>query len=1252
MKLTFTQLKAVFILALSMATTFASAQSSLPNAWKAFYENKRAEARTLFTAASQQGTNADEALLGLSLLAQVDRSNAESFEYFKKFCAATKNPQPYIYALWTTPSINEGFGKKSPEQIAFLREIIAHKDYDGMLAAMAYSMIGEHFETSKKFELADKEYKNIGSLNAWQITGEFENISTSGFDKPYETVQHPEAEATFTNKNGVKNSWFEIPYVRHDRWIDFTYYSNAYNSIDFAQTFVKSDNHMEAQLRIGVSGSVKVWVNDKQLLSEADERNNDLDTYIQTIKLNKGYNRILVQIGESYAERSNFMVRLTDNQGVPIPGLTCIAKAQPYTKETAFVSQKIEPFAITYFEQQIKAQPDNLLPQLLIAQAYLRNDKTFEARRVVENMRKKYPNSTFLNAMLLDIFNKDQNRTGAETIKETMKMADPESSIALIMKFNELIEQKEYDKAADVIKRLEELQPDQAEFILKSKINLAGYNKNQDEVVKLAEEAYVKYPDNSDFMGLKYLIEANLRKNLPKALEVLKSYVDTHDNYTVAKELAAAYFAAGKASEGLKVYQDEIKLDPIGIGIYSDLGDQYYKQQQYDKAAQCYLNCLQIFPTSGDYYTSLGKIYEESNQKDKAIQAYQKGLEYEPNDYATIKSLRKLQNKKDVFSYFEEPNVDALIRNAPKASEYPDDNYLILDQEVQKVVYQNGGSEERQYMISKILTQKGIESWKEYSIGYDNWQNLLIETAEVIKANGNKVPAERNENNLVFTNLEVGDVINIRYKVENYYKGKLANHFWDSFYFTNGNANVKSKYSLLISKDKKFDYKFSQSAIIPQKKTADEFDLYVWQNADQHALTYEDKMPPLADVANILYLTSIPDWKFISDWYNDLASAKARTNYEVKQVISDLFPDKSTFTPMQKVESIYNYITTNISYSSVSFRQSGLIPQNPSNVLNTRIGDCKDVSTLFVSMCKEAGIKAQLVLVKTRDNGLNTMPLPNIDFNHCIAKVNLNNQEYYIELTSQYLPFRSQYNTSLNSVTLDIGDGNSASDVKYLNPITRKANNISRVVDITFRDKDMLVKEKGYKTAALAGYTREVYKELSQKDRIKKIKNAISNVYPDNEITRLDFTNLDAKANKDTVYSQLDYELRNTTKSIAGMSIFSLPWSDKMAASDLQVVSPRYSGIDLDQMFSLDSESEAISITLPLGKKVVEPFAPLVLNNDVLNYSITSKTEGNKLIITRTFKLKKDFIPSNKVPEFNEFFKKIVEADNREIAMK
>ena len=214
------------------------------------------------------------------------------------------------------------------------------------------------------------------------------------------------------------------------------------------------------------------------------------------------------------------------------------------------------------------------------------------------------------------------------------------------------------------------------------------------------------------------------------------------------------------------------------------------------------------------------------------------------------------------------------------------------------------------------------------------------------------------------------------------------------------------------------------------------------------------------------------------------------------------------------------------------------------------------------------------------------MPLPNIDFNHCISKVKLNNQDYYIELTSQYLPFRAMYTSSLNSVLLDIGGDNAGAAIKYLNPATRQMNDISRSVTVTIKDKDLIVKEKTYKTASLAGGLKDAYKDLSPKDQVKKIKEGLTQEYPDNVVDELSFTNMD-RPNSDTVYMKLNYQLKNSAKEIAGMSIFSLPWADKFTPSDFQILSPRVTGIDVSQMFYADTETETITLTLPAGKKMV-----------------------------------------------------------------
>lgn len=77
----------------------------------------------------------------------------------------------------------------------------------------------------------------------------------------------------------------------------------------------------------------------------------------------------------------------------------------------------------------------------------------------------------------------------------------------------------------------------------------------------------------------------------------------------------------------------------------------------------------------------------------------------------------------------------------------------------------------------------------------------------------------------------------------------------------------------------------------------------------------------------------------------------------------------------------------NIRYSSVAFRQSGWVPQRASKVIQTRLGDCKDLASLYAAIAREVGLKANLVLVSSRSNGAFSLALPNMDFNHCLVKV-------------------------------------------------------------------------------------------------------------------------------------------------------------------------------------------------------------------------------------------------------------------------
>ncbi|AMM50206.1 hypothetical protein TH61_02115 [Rufibacter sp. DG15C] len=1229
----------------------STAPSPLEEAWTKFHENKRAEARELFKKASLESSYNAEAHLGLSMLAALDRPSTEAFAEFQQFFQASNNPYPYVYALWSTPSLMEGSGKKTAAQVAFLKKLTTDPLADGTLKAMAYSSLGNHYENSNQIATANQMYALIGALDKWQVVGEFENMSGSGFSKEFGPLGHPQANASFVNKHGAPISWFALPGTRNNKWIDFTYHFYSDDAILFAQTFVNSPKEQQAQLRLGVSGSIKAWVNDRLVYADDIERNNDLDTYLTPVTLKQGHNRILVQIGESYAERSNFMARLTDDKGQPLPGLTATATAQAYTADKGEMPTPLPLSYEEFFKAIIKQQPQQVLPQLLLAQTYLRNDKTADARRVYRQVQKMVPTNSYLTMCLIDAYQRESNRTSLATALEWLKEHDPELPFALSLNYQDEIEKENYTQALALVDQMEKAQG-QTEEILARRIQVLSNQKQYNEVLSLAEKGYAAYPQSAAFMDLKYTIEKNVNKSQTNAANVLKKYLKENRSYPTSQKLASLYFDKGDITDGIKLYQQYMVEEPVSVGIQHTLGNIYYQAQNYKMAEESYRKVLQISPYIGTYWADLAKTFEAQQKKAEALQAIQKAVQLDPTDYESLRKLRQLENKKEVFSYFPQNDVYALIKNAPKAAAFPEDNSLILLDDVQKVVYKGGASEEKRTVVVKVFNQKGVEDWKEYGVSYHNMQRLIVEKSEVVKQNGSKVPAESNDDQLVFTNLEPGDAIHISYKLENHLKGKLAPYFWDRQFFSHFLPYQTTRYSLLVDPETKFQHKMTQGTLEPKVQASDEFKLYVWEQKNHAGLKSEDKMPVLADVGQTLYLSSFPDWNFISSWYADLASSKARPDFEVKQAVEELFADKKNLTPIQKARSIYEYITSNITYSSISFRQSGLIPQKPADVLNTKIGDCKDVSTLFVAMCQEAGVPAQLVLVNTRDNGLHDLTLPSIDFNHCIAKVTLPGKETYVELTSNFLPFGSFHQSMLQSGILEIGDGKAPASrtLTHLNPGNRPLNIIDRKSTVKLVGSNISVEEDYYRTGAMAADAKQRYRDASQKEREKMIHESFGSVLTGFKLTKLSFKGLEGT--QDTVKSHIAYQATDMVTQVGGMSLFSLPWFNKASAQDFTFNETRTTPVDLSQSLYADHDRATITMTLPDKKVLAEMPLPVKLSCPVAEYSLTCKKVNNQLVFTRELRFTKDIIEPQQMAAFEEFYKKVIAADAKQLALK
>lgn len=1240
----------LLIVAFTMAV--GSYAQGLSRAMDLLKANKRDEAYTLLQKAD--GDDKAYALLAMAIIDAERGHYLEGFRKFKGFAELYPSPYPYLYAFSSSSIFTDDECMRSPEYRGFFLQILKDPKANASIKSYAAERLAT-IETMKgNVSEANEYYALLNDVKNWSSVGVFDNTSGSGFNKDYDVLQHPEADYKFTNKTGAEVKWFSLGTGRNDRWWDMEYHHNINDAIIYAQTFVESDANREVIAMVGVSGSMKLWVNDMLIAAESEERNTDNDVYSYKIKLNKGYNRILLQTGSSEIERNNFMVRIADEAG-QVLHMPSSETLKPYTKAMPYPIIQLPFFAENYFEQKLKKESDNLLDLLMLLSVYNHNDKRHEARKIAALAKALAPIATIVSEHVIDALNRDNNSLDATKEIESVKKNDPESLFGLNLRYDDAVGKEDWDGAMAIVKKSVSLYGESVETEVKM-LTLYAKRKETNLLLQKLQEGLKKYPHEQTFVLYNYYLKLSATKNVRVANQVLLDYLRTDFNLKIYDLVTENYFKIGDKNAGLKAYKKYLEDRPYATGRYADFASVYYDLRDYDKALEWEQKAIDKAPYTGRFYYAKGLIYNADNEKTEAKEMMKKAIYYSPTNYDARKKLRELEGKKELFSYFKQNNATQIYKDALAKNEYTDNDAVYLLQDQSQVVYpENGAVEEHHELLIQVLTQTGVNSYKEVHIPFNSYtQRLVLDKTELFKTDGSVVTAETNDNYLVFSTLEKGDALHVSYRLESSYSGRLAEHFWKDFYI-NGAEPVKiSRFSLIVPKGKKFDYKVYNTSLQPEEKDIDEYRMYVWEKNDVPEIKQEPFMQPAADVAERIVVTSIPNWSYVANWYSDLSSLKAKADFEIQEKVKELLAGKEKLPDIEKAKIIYSFIERNYNYSNVSFLHGAFVPQRASRTLTAKLGDCKDLSTLFVAMAKVAGLDANLVLVDTRNNGEQNLDLPTIGFNHCIAQLHTENKNYLVELTNNHLPFGALPYALLNANGLYIpkeGTTTGNAVLVKLNTQDRPANSLTRSSEISFNGAQAILRRLAVRTGYDAGQMRGSYKDVTEEQRIKDLTASLSSEF--NKNVQTEYFNLkNLESLSDSMMFDYKFTVDNFTSDIVGMKVFKMPWADAVSLQEVVALDKRDYAIDLSTVYVTPDISETITINVPTGKKLAEIPKNVSISCPSVSYNLKYELKSNKLIATREVKYLQDKVTPDDYASFKTFVNKMTEADNKQYAFK
>ena len=333
--------------------------TSVEDGWSALASNQDDRAKEYFLKALSADPKNLRALLGMAYAHEMMQQDTIAWQYYQKAIQCAPDANPYIYASILSRRFQFNVSNPNSGAAATLRMAIDKPDSLGIISAMAWEQLGGIEETKGQIKEAIRLYENIGAVTKWRLIGPFENISASGFDRKFTPEQFDSPDTVLQGTSGGLIRWFEPAVYRNDCWIDIARYFPSIRGMFYATTYVYSPQEQRVHARLGTSGAFKLYVNDSVVHDSFDEHNNDLDTYISEVTLNKGWNRILVKIGSSELNRCNFLFRITDKKGNQLKGLDYSTQKNNYAEATTS-SVRLPNIYTQFFQDQIANNPSEL----------------------------------------------------------------------------------------------------------------------------------------------------------------------------------------------------------------------------------------------------------------------------------------------------------------------------------------------------------------------------------------------------------------------------------------------------------------------------------------------------------------------------------------------------------------------------------------------------------------------------------------------------------------------------------------------------------------------------------------------------------------------------------------------------------------------------------------------------------------------------------------------------------------------------
>ncbi|MEZ5991963.1 MAG: DUF3857 domain-containing protein [Planctomycetota bacterium] len=531
------------------------------------------------------------------------------------------------------------------------------------------------------------------------------------------------------------------------------------------------------------------------------------------------------------------------------------------------------------------------------------------------------------------------------------------------------------------------------------------------ELAKLLQE----FPEDANVLRFSAYY-AGLRRDYKLSNDLFEKALkaDFADAYSRARLLERAT-SRGDMQTALKLAVETRKLDPFDTSVALQLADMFMNSEKYSLGERELKKALEIAPRDDELIEKLAQVYSawaDASEGDKAkelreraVETYVDALDANPKREDIERYLEFLEGEQPPFEAALQEDVSERIEAALVKEVDGDDPYEVVYRDEIVVVNEDGTTSQYIQQVYRVTNDNGRDWLQRLSVpAYSDQQGRCVEAC-VYRADGDIEEGRRSRWSASFPPLEIGDVVQVRFRVTDRTQSFFGDFFGVRKTFMDYVPVQEVRYVWVLPPGRSF-HEYLTAGAPPRVETAvNGHKVWSYRAVNLPKLYDEPLAPPSEQRSPTVQLSTYGNWNEFGRWYYNLIRKQMEATPEMTAKVNEL--TKGLQTEKEKARAVYNWVVTEVRYNADwHFGVHGYKPFSAGAVFARCIGDCKDKAILICTMLRIAGVTAWPVITNLdnfRGDEDITLPMPD-HFNHAIAYIEYSNG------TSQFVDGTATYN--------------------------------------------------------------------------------------------------------------------------------------------------------------------------------------------------------------------------------------------------